>query len=54
MTSLIILLAGFLSLFSSWALGGPIADTVLLSRTGVVLLAVGILLEAVRFVRRDE
>lgn len=49
----LVLLSGFLFLFSSWALGTPTADTAYLSRIGVELLAVGILIEAVRFVRRD-
>lgn len=47
------LLAGFLFLIGSWALGSPTADTAYLSRIGVELLAVGILIEAVLFVRRN-
>lgn len=50
----LVLLSGFFFLFSSWALGSPTADTAFLSRIGVGLLAVGIVIEAVRFVRRSR
>lgn len=49
----LVLLSGFLFLISSWALAGPTVDTAVLSRTGVELLAFGIILEAVRYLRRD-